>query len=985
MPTPSASIDGRVYVRPHFIALLAAALSVTVAPTVFAQAIATPPAAPGTTAAAPAKEEALALSPFEVVADATDTYDATNTNSVTGTNTSLNKTPLDARVFNRTMMDELDIVDVASMLSTFGGLGAPIISAGTEDQRGMQEGDTMDYKSMSSRGLTISNPRRDGFLRSDTSLMDSFDVESAEALQGSNSLLFGSGDAGGVININSKRARLRQNFGKLTTRFDSEGSERFTGDVNAGTKQVALRVNTVKGRERFDRPIISLKPEGIQVAGAIQPYRWLGIYGDYRRFTRDHLRPGNATLRVPTSFRLNNGELMDQQLARYVTGLGGSALINNFVTMTNQDSLIAAYTRHYYTNAAKGVSVELTPTSDLAFQFRYGHDHRSNNTTAASSSSVFHPDATGNLFRDENGVLKHVWAMNTSLNVGPSTQGTRGYKFTGVFHRDLGRWGDHRFNAFYSSQESWVSQFSMRFYEVDASGKVIQSLANITNAESGRNVMPAVWMPAFPESLIGGIRWPATDLIHPNSKKYVLRNQIYEGAVPATAGNPLGLSGAINPATGQTTANYIKDDTNEESLGFSTFSSWWKGRIDTMAGFRFETADTVRISTGVARPPIDYNSTTLGAVFDTPIKGVRAYASYATNAKVNFGADTDIYNNALPIGKGVSREAGLKFSLWDHRLSGNLTYYVSQAQNFTGSLGASRDDVDPDGINGRNGGAGFTYNKTSDGLSAALSMRPRQWWQITLSYTQANGSERSDVKLPILYNDEFNTTTVNGQPVVAVKGTGGALAPLMVRSVPTNATSAQIPLSLAMLRDRTSPYFAVLDSESGRIINASQIAMDTTGVGTARTGLPISNHQLGFVPPAGTIIVRQAGESTTGYAEDAFSLINRFQIREGRFRGTVFGVSTVYQAGIRGYNYTDAADAGKRKIFYYPDELLNNVFAVYSFKFAKRFRVSFQTNVSNVLDEQKVVALPRSTTGATRYFAYQYSPRKISFTTSFSF
>ena len=39
----------------------------------------------------------------------------------------------------------------------------------------------------------------------------------------------------------------------------------------------------------------------------------------------------------------------------------------------------------------------------------------------------------------------------------------------------------------------------------------------------------------------------------------------------------------INPATGQITSNYIKDDTNEESTGFSVFSSWWKGRIDTMA------------------------------------------------------------------------------------------------------------------------------------------------------------------------------------------------------------------------------------------------------------------------------------------------------------------------------------------------------------------------------------------------------------------
>jgi hypothetical protein len=74
-----------------------------------------------------AADETVLLSPFEVMADARDTYDATNTNSITGTNTSLNKTPLDARVFNRTMMDELDVVDVAASVQPFRWLSDPKI------------------------------------------------------------------------------------------------------------------------------------------------------------------------------------------------------------------------------------------------------------------------------------------------------------------------------------------------------------------------------------------------------------------------------------------------------------------------------------------------------------------------------------------------------------------------------------------------------------------------------------------------------------------------------------------------------------------------------------------------------------------------------------------------------------------------------------------------------------------------------------------
>lgn len=49
---------------------------------------------------AAAADKAVQLSPFEVVSDATDTYEATNTSSLTGMSTSLNKSPLDARILN---------------------------------------------------------------------------------------------------------------------------------------------------------------------------------------------------------------------------------------------------------------------------------------------------------------------------------------------------------------------------------------------------------------------------------------------------------------------------------------------------------------------------------------------------------------------------------------------------------------------------------------------------------------------------------------------------------------------------------------------------------------------------------------------------------------------------------------------------------------------------------------------------------------------
>jgi outer membrane receptor protein involved in Fe transport len=151
-------------------------------------------------------------------------------------------------------MDELGIVDATEMLAKFGGLGPALIGSGNEDVRGNLEGDRQDPKSMSMRGLQINNPRRDGFLRSDTTLLDSFDIERVEAIGGSNSLLFGSGDAGGVVTSNSKRAYLNRRSLALTATADSEGSLRYTLDAGAGNRMFALRVNAVKGDTKYFRP-----------------------------------------------------------------------------------------------------------------------------------------------------------------------------------------------------------------------------------------------------------------------------------------------------------------------------------------------------------------------------------------------------------------------------------------------------------------------------------------------------------------------------------------------------------------------------------------------------------------------------------------------------------------------------------------------------------------------------------------------------------
>ncbi|MEI6467807.1 MAG: TonB-dependent receptor plug domain-containing protein, partial [Verrucomicrobiota bacterium] len=470
-------------------------------------------------AADSAAKEIVTLTPFAVAADATDTYQAMNTNSITGTNTALGKTPLDAKVFNRQLMDEMGVVDMTEMLSKLGGLGSAIISGGNEEVRGDLEGDRQDPKSMTMRGLTINNPRRDGFLRSDTALMDSFDVERVDALGGSNSLLFGSGDAGGVITTNSKRAAVgRPLRGTLAAGGDSEGSRRYTLDVGSGFKYWGWRINAVKGDAKYFRPANRQQNEGLQLATTIRPWQRLEIRGEWRHLTRTTTYPNSGTVRAPLNLLLPTGERMDGQSTRYIAAFpNASALTGGVIDVTKADTLFGPYYAFAFKNISKSIVAETTLAEGLALQVRYGHDARVNNALSPTNSTIFAPGGAGNLYADPvTGQVGTSWAFTSGLpQLNPFHTGARGYRAALAYQKDAGRLGRHQASAFLQDMQSWTNQEQWKYYEADASGKVIQNPALITAADSGRLNMPAIWLPINTTQIIGGQSWPFSSLVHP--------------------------------------------------------------------------------------------------------------------------------------------------------------------------------------------------------------------------------------------------------------------------------------------------------------------------------------------------------------------------------------------------------------------------------------------------------------------------------------
>jgi len=186
----------------------------------------------------------------------------------------------------------------------------------------------------------------------------------------------------------------------------------------------------------------------------------------------------------------------------------------------------------------------------------------------------------------------------------------------------------------------------------------------------------------------------------------------------------------------------------------------------------------------------------------------------------------------------------------------------------------------------------------------------------------------------------------------------------MVRPTPGNAATPLIPLTLAMMKDRRGPYFAQLDPASGRILNASALGLFGSGVGTGVSGLPLSDHQLGFAPPTGrTFLVRKGGDVSTGYAAKLPTVVTSWRFsRDGFLNGVSVGANASDQAQGRSYDYTDAT-THQRVLSRPRDTFAVGAFAGYSRKLFNRYTWSARLSVGNLFSSEEIVIFPRASDG----------------------
>ncbi len=306
------------------LAALAAAL-----PSSFAQKVAAPQVEPAaeprkpvpveqtnTGAAAPSKDDAISLSPFEVSSNKDQGYFAANTLAGSRLNTNLADLGASISVVNKQLMDDtasLDINDVfryevnteGSTTYTPSGSGyATMRSDGLADANsGATLGSsTTPFTNASAnrvRGIGVPGTAINYYPSIGQVPMDSYNVQSVEISRGPNSMLFGMGSPAGITNQTTAQARTDRDSNSLSLQTDQYGSRRSSFSFNRSLIKGRLGIYgaALYDDRRFDRQPAYDFTRRQYLAFTARPFSGLTIRGNVENYSNQNRRPNTLTPR----------------------------------------------------------------------------------------------------------------------------------------------------------------------------------------------------------------------------------------------------------------------------------------------------------------------------------------------------------------------------------------------------------------------------------------------------------------------------------------------------------------------------------------------------------------------------------------------------------------------------------------------------------------------------------------------------------------
>ena len=931
------------------------------------------------------ESEILELSPFEVVTDQDVGYLAANSISGSRLNTNLGDLATPVTPFTQEFLEDIATTSVEE-LANF------MLSTKHDEAESIHLFIASPSRRFRIRGLPAFNSSID-FFQSDLRL-DHYNTERIEQSRGPNSILFGLGSPGGVVNVSTKRSVLNSSFGSITLQGRSNNGFRAVLDVNQPIlkDRLSVRLAGVTDRRDLWRHHEYDHQERLFVTTRLQilPKTKLDLYWEDGDVSKSRIQP-NVAHDYYTPWVNAGRQLSDTpNAAAEIVNLSN----NNYLVIDTETGIAMDWRRKTRSdrNRVENVNVlfqdfailpketalyagpafpQETDSSRAAAFLQHSFTPALHLEVAWNKESSNHDTVVGraytNLAVDTNLTLPNG---EPNANAGrPYTEGFPGTSYSYkrretvrtslAYELDMKRFGKH--------QLAFLAEFETRSRQAGQLKPLI--------VENPYNT-------SRPEHPANNVRWrtyldfdgPAQDIRAGDWRSGPLN---IKNSLPFREGQLLTIVDAVSGrAMGVRFLNNIAGSAEEhfdrESFMGVLQSRFFKERLIAVVGYRYDQQDATfapRAQRGepfgefVRGPYIVKPGTT---VFPTEAKNLAYSAlfrasdwlSFTYNASENTSLPTTgslpTETGRAPNPKGRSDDFGGKINI-GNRVYLTAVYFETSAEKDFRNLPAARQperDFNPiwealhaAGIPAPGGGSaldeltltnGFTFDSASNGFEIELVANPTENWSVFLNYSNFTTKQTKLGLEGRAYFDQFRDYWLQGD-------------------------------NGRVLIDASGGFADVADDGDSEIETVAEAVAD----------IEERIFQTYILPD---------GERPRGQVEKQFNLRTRYSFSEGMLNGFFTGGGVRYQSG-EVTSFQVVSETEKNVTFGRPNTTVDFLVG-YKGKFQwsdRNLRWSLQLNINNLFDETQILPMRVSpTTGQIFNYRLQ-APREFVLTGKLSF
>ena len=624
--------------------------------------------------------------------------------------------------------------------------------------------------------------------------LDTYNTSRVEQSRGPNSILFGLGSPGGVVNVSTNRATIDRTFGSVSVQARSHDGLRTALDFNQPVipGKLSLRLDAVQDEKdtwrarEFDQQRRLFLTAGWQVAkttrvdaewehglvhkSLVQPMVANDAYTPWLRAGKRLSDTANAAAGIKV-ISTTDWNAIDTATGRLWNWRGKTESTNNnvvaqawltdFAVLPKSIVLNAGPGFYQDTNYSRGsVFVAHAFTRDFNVELAGNAAKSRHNAVAGRNAALLQADTSLTLPNGQPNPNAGRAFVDQFPGTADEYQRAERLRLSAAYSKNLGRLGRHQFAALY--EKSWT-----RSQNTQLRPAIVDNPYNNADPANGANSLRfrTYFDLNGPAESIGAGDWRTFIVAAPGNIK-AWENFNKTQITDATTGRVMGVKWISNAVPG--------DNRFEQDSAMAIVQShFFNDRLVTVAGYRKDWQDAWYSLTdaAVARAR-SYGSFVLGEFASVP--GAGAIDNKANNLTYSglFRVTKWLavtYNRAensnlpdangflvgydasghVPAPRGKSQDYGLKIS-FGHRMSLNALYYETSAQKNTANSNATIEGrfpllwaaLDNAGVKGPDGGSAlnvpnkfnrYTFNSSGKGYEVELIANPTPNWRIFLN------------------------------------------------------------------------------------------------------------------------------------------------------------------------------------------------------------------------------------------------------------